>query len=262
MKINKTIKILVFITLFALVIISCNKNEINPDNLSNGKSTAVFNSDLTYGTVVDRDGNEYKTIVIGTQTWMAENLRTTMYNDGSDIPLVTDNTEWSVLTTPAYCNYNNSTNLDTIGTYGRLYNGYAVSKDICPTGWHVPNGDDWAILMQSLTSEEFAGGKMKEAGTTHWYDPNYYANNESGFTALPAGWRRARCHDSGFEDARNRRHRSPETGQIHATRDRGHYSDRPWVRNRSRDLHGAGCLCILAKTGGYRSFKQDAKRRQ
>jgi len=189
MKINKTIKILVFITLFALVIISCNKNEINPDNLSNGKSTAVFNSDLTYGTVVDRDGNEYKTIVIGTQTWMAENLRTTMYNDGSDIPLVTDNTEWSVLTTPAYCNYNNSTNLDTIGTYGRLYNGYAVSKDICPTGWHVPNGDDWAILMQSLTSEEFAGGKMKEAGTTHWYDPNYYANNESGFTALPAGWR-------------------------------------------------------------------------
>jgi uncharacterized protein (TIGR02145 family) len=164
---------------------SCKKDD---NGTNNGKSTAVFNSQLSYGTMTDQDGNTYKTIKIGTQTWMAENLRTTKYRNGDAIPEVTGEAYWKALSTEdAYCNINNTTNRDTIATFGRLYNWYAVSdiRNIAPAGWHVPSVEEWNVLTDYLGGGEVAGGKLKEIGTTHWTSPNEGATNETGFTALP-----------------------------------------------------------------------------
>ena len=136
----------------------------------------------------DGDGNNYPSVQIGTQVWMAENLKTKKYNDGTDITLVTDNSAWTKLTIPGYCWYNN----DEAGyknTYGALYNWYAVNYGkLCPVGWHAPSFDEWETLITYLGSWEVAGGKMKETGTAHW-NPNTGATNETGFTALPGGQR-------------------------------------------------------------------------
>ncbi|HBZ19962.1 MAG TPA: hypothetical protein DEO60_02440 [Bacteroidales bacterium] len=150
-----------------------------------GINPIIFNPSLTYGTVTDIEGNCYKTIQIGTQIWMAENLKTTKYNDGNTIPNITDDREWKVSLTGAYCWYdNNSTNKNT---YGALYNWEAVNMgNLCPTGWHVPGRAEYVTLTDYLGGESVAGGKLKESGTTHWNNPNN-ATNESGFTALPAG---------------------------------------------------------------------------
>jgi len=137
-------------------------------------------------TVTDIDGNVYHTITIGTQVWMVENLRTTKYNDGTSIPLVTDSVEWSTLSTPGYCWYNN----DAANPYGALYNWFTVNTGkLAPTGWHVPTSAEWTILTTYLGGASVAGGKLKETGTTHWLSPNEGANNETGFTALPGGFR-------------------------------------------------------------------------
>jgi uncharacterized protein (TIGR02145 family) len=188
---KKIIKISVLVLFVILVINGCKKGDNSPSNPYNGKTTAVFNTGLTYGTMTDQDGNIYKTITIGTQTWMAENLRTTKYRDSTEIPNVTDNTAWEALTTGAYCNYNNTTSADTIATYGRLYNWYAAtdSRNIAPAGWHVPTDAEWTTLTTYLGGESVAGGKMKETGITHWISPNTGATNESGFSALPSGTR-------------------------------------------------------------------------
>lgn len=139
--------------------------------------------------IFDVDGNEYASILIGDQCWMSENLKTTKFKDGTSIPLVTDNSAWSSLITPGYCWYNNDH--ATYGsTYGALYNWYTVSTGkLCPTGWHVPADTAWTILTTYLGGEPIAGGKLKETGTTHWYNPNTGATNETGFTALPGGGR-------------------------------------------------------------------------
>jgi uncharacterized protein (TIGR02145 family) len=152
---------------------------------------------LNSESVTDIDGNVYHTVVIGTQTWMAENLKTTKYNDGTDIPLVTDNTVWSSLTTPAYCCYNND--VSTYKTiYGGLYNWYVVDaasnggKNVCPTGWHVPDIGEWGILWYPFKVDYNPdpltvkiGKELMETGTTHWIKP--WGTNETGFTALPGG---------------------------------------------------------------------------
>ena len=157
----------------------------------------IFNSNLTYGTVSDIDGNVYKTIIIGTQTWMAENLKTTKYNDNSTIPLVTDASAWEALaafTTPAYCWYNNDA-ATYKATYGAMYNWYTVDvasnggKNVCPTSWHVSTDAELTTLTTYLGGGSVAGGKLKETGTTHWTTPNTGATNETGFTALPGGYR-------------------------------------------------------------------------
>jgi uncharacterized protein (TIGR02145 family) len=137
--------------------------------------------------VRDNDGNYYNTVKIGDQIWMAENLRTTNYNDGTAIPYVTDTVDWSNLTTDAYCWFANNTVYKD--TYGALYNWYTVNTGkLCPAGWHVPTDAEWTVLTDYLGGESVAGGKMKETGTAHWYSPNN-ATNESGFTALPGGFR-------------------------------------------------------------------------
>jgi uncharacterized protein (TIGR02145 family) len=175
------------------VAISCSKDhsdDPSSGNATNGKTTAMFNPGLSYGTLTDQDGNTYKTITIGTQTWMAENLRTTKYNDGTAIPNITGAGEWAALTTGAYCNYNNTTGNDTIATYGRLYNWYAINTGkLAPEGWHVPTNAEWTTLTDYLGGTSGAVGKLKETGTTHWSNPNIGATNESGFTALPGGHR-------------------------------------------------------------------------
>jgi uncharacterized protein (TIGR02145 family) len=135
----------------------------------------------------DADGIVYKTVKIGNQIWMAENLRTTKYRNGNPIPNVTDANDWSQLTTGAYCDYENQPD----NSYGKLYNAFAVNdpRSIAPKGWHVPTGEEWKILLDYLGGENIAGGKLKETGTTHWESPNTGATNESGFSALPCGLR-------------------------------------------------------------------------
>jgi hypothetical protein len=101
--------------------------------------------------MIDIEGNKYQTIKIGNQEWMAENLKVTKYNDGSDIPLVTDGNEWAALATPAYCYYNNTTNTDSIKKWGALYNWYTVNtKKLAPIGWHIPTDAEWNILKSYL----------------------------------------------------------------------------------------------------------------
>jgi len=154
----------------------------------------VFNHDLTYGSVSDIDGNVYKTIQIGTQLWMAENLKTTKFNDGIPIPIVTGNLEWEHLSTPGYCWYNND-EATYKGTYGALYNWYAVKTDkLCPKGWHAPSNDEWNTLITYLGGEVAAAVKVMETGNTHWFRTIAGATNESGFTGLPGGSR------SSFDD--------------------------------------------------------------
>jgi len=138
----------------------------------------------------DGDGNVYDTVVIGTQVWLTENLKTTKYNNGTEIRLVTDNTEWSELALPAYCWYNNEPS--TYKDYGALYNWYAAKLELlCPVGWHTPTEDEWTTMINYLGGEYMAGGKLKETGFTHWNVPNEGATNETGFTALPGGRRSA-----------------------------------------------------------------------
>jgi uncharacterized protein (TIGR02145 family) len=141
---------------------------------------------LRQGTVLDADGNVYNSIKIEFQTWMIENLKTTHYNDGTEIPYVTNNTAWSELSTPGYCWFNNDMTAKDI--CGGLYNWHAVNTGkLCPNGWHVPTEDEWLTLTVYLGSS--AGGKMKETGFVHWRTPNTGATNQSGFTALPTGIR-------------------------------------------------------------------------
>jgi len=135
----------------------------------------------------DGDNNNYPVVIIGTQVWMAENLKTTKYKDGTAIPLVTGGTAWSNLSTPGYCWYNNNESTYK-NTFGGLYNWYTVNTgNLCPTGWHVPGSNEWTTLVDYLGGTSVAGGKLKETGSTHWTSPNFGATNESGFTARPGG---------------------------------------------------------------------------
>jgi len=143
--------------------------------------------------ITDADGNSYKTVYIGTQQWMAENLKVSKYSDGTTIPNITDKTQWEHNTTGAWCYYNNDAANNA--KYGKLYNWYAVSptkngnKNVCPSGWHVPTDAEWTVLTDYLGGETVAGGKMKEVGTTNWISPNTDATNTSLFTGLPGGMR-------------------------------------------------------------------------
>jgi len=143
----------------------------------------------TSGTIKDIEGNIYETVTIGTQTWMAENLRTGTLNDGTPINLVTEFVTWSGTTDPAYCWYGYATaNAYSSVVLGALYNWYTVNTGhLCPAEWHVPNDAEWTILTNYLGGLDEAGGKLKETGTKHWTSPNTGATNESGFTALPGG---------------------------------------------------------------------------
>jgi uncharacterized protein (TIGR02145 family) len=154
-----------------------------------------------YGSnITDAEGNSYKIVFIGTQQWMAENLKVSKYSDGTTIPNITDNTQWQNNTTGAWAYYNNDAANNA--KYGKLYNWYAVSpttngnKNVCPSGWHVPTDAEWTVLIDYLGGEGIAGGKMKEVGTSNWDELNTESTNVSLFTALPGGYRDL---DGGFD---------------------------------------------------------------
>lgn len=150
----------------------------------------------TPGTVKDIDGNVYKTVKIGGQVWMAENLRTLKCNNGKRIPLITNAKSWKRHKTPAICWYDN--NPENKMKYGGLYNWYAVNTSrLAPKGWHVPTDEEWTTLAKYLGGSNVAGGKLKETSITHWNSPNTGATNESGFSALPGGFR---YYDGSFND--------------------------------------------------------------
>ncbi len=150
------------------------------------------------GTLTDIDGNVYTTIKIGDQWWMAENLNVTHYRNGDPILNLTKNADWYYANQGAYCYYNN----DIYDSYGALYNWYVLvdNRNIAPAGWHVPSDEDWKKLEKYLGMDQYKlndkewrgtdeGGKLKESGTNHWQSPNTGATNESGFSALPGGYR-------------------------------------------------------------------------
>lgn len=141
-------------------------------------------------TVTDIDGNTYPVVTIGSQCWMAENLKTSKFRDGSAIPHVTDDTQWKNQLTPAFSWYDNDDSHDA--TYGKLYNWFAVddARGLCPDGWRVASDEDFLVLVRYLGSaDDVAGGRLKEKGTEHWDAPNEMASNSSGFTGLPGGMR-------------------------------------------------------------------------
>jgi uncharacterized protein (TIGR02145 family) len=151
-------------------------------------------------TITDFDGNVYNTVVIGSQVWMKENLKTTHYKNGNIIPNILSDAQWQIMGNGACADYNND--LTKTAIYGKLYKGFSVidPSGLCPVNWHIPKDWEWNILVKNLDSladtncvscqQSFiVGGAMKEIGLTHWACGNGGANNGSGFTGLPAGIR-------------------------------------------------------------------------
>ncbi len=189
---------------FALLVVagslwSCgDDNKIEPRE---GQSAALFNPHKEYGEVSDIDGNTYKTIAIGGQTWMAQSLRTTHYRNGDPIPHVKDSDAWRNQEQGAWCSYNHVTHPDSLATFGLLYNWYTVEDErgICPQGWRVPSREDILELYTYVADGEgqtgprgnntIAGGRLKESGTLHWEWETEHTDNSSGFTAVPSGRR-------------------------------------------------------------------------
>jgi uncharacterized protein (TIGR02145 family) len=167
----------------------------NEISFQTAPSKTNFAEWITYGTVADQEGNSYRTVKIGEQTWMAENLRATKYQDGSPIQNITDLNKWIGLNYGAYCFYNND--ILNKNVYGAMYNWFVVGdqRKICPVGWHVPSDSEWTALTDFLGGKDIAGLKLKEVGLTHWASPNSGASNLSGFTALPAGSRYSSIKD-------------------------------------------------------------------
>ncbi|HOK26146.1 MAG TPA: fibrobacter succinogenes major paralogous domain-containing protein [Bacteroidales bacterium] len=140
-------------------------------------------------TIIDIEGNVYRTIEIESKIWMAENLRTTKLNNGRVIIQVKDNYDLQYNKAPAYCWYNNDS-VSFSNIYGALYNFYAVSTDsLCLTGWHVPTDSDWDELINFLGGHKKAGGKLKDYYRQLWSEPNLCFANNYGFSALPGGMR-------------------------------------------------------------------------
>jgi len=172
---------------------------------STGGGTGIVSNP---GPGVTYNSYNYPTVILGNgQEWMAHNLRTTQYNDGTSIPLVTDPNQWAAnannsTSLPMMCWYNNDQATYTANNFGALYNWYAVNpltngnKNVCPAGWHVPTDAEWSTFINYLdpnagggNNNNTAGGKMKSTGTQYWQSPNTDATNESGFSGLPGGYR-------------------------------------------------------------------------
>ena len=141
-------------------------------------------------TVSDADNNSYNVVQIGDQVWIGANLKTTKYNDGSNITHMPDEIDWvntSVNESAGYCWYKNDVSNAT--PYGALYNYYAAtSTKLCPTGWHVPSDAEFQTLVTFAGGEAIAAKKLKEAGLDHWFDKNE-GTNELLFTAVGGGIR-------------------------------------------------------------------------
>jgi uncharacterized protein (TIGR02145 family) len=156
---------------------------------TNSVGTA-YGDELSFKTfeVIDIDGNGYYSVTIGSQVWLTENLRVEHYRNGEPIPQVDSNSGWGNLTTGAYCYLRNDAS--KANELGLLYNWYAVadSRNISPPGWHVSTDSEWETLINHLGGKTSAGGKLKEAGTAHWFQPNI-ATNDTGFSGISGGQR-------------------------------------------------------------------------
>ena len=164
------------------------------------KGPALEPPDPTKPAFIDkRDNQIYTEVTIGKQIWMGENLRATVFNDGTPIPMVKGTDDWANTITPAYCYFDNRKSAYR-NIYGPLYNWFAVNTGkLCPTGWHVPTNAEWDTLRHFLdpgvdsvfsNHKDVAGLKMKEPGNAHWFNSDTITGtNESGFKALPAGCR-------------------------------------------------------------------------
>lgn len=155
-------------------------------------------------TVTDIDGNIYKTVAIGNQVWLAENLKTTRYSNGDLIGTTTSNQTslWDQDTSKYQWSYEGNEN--NVPAYGRLYTWYVItdSRNVCPTGWHVPTNREWYTLEEfvdprslqrvGVQYETDVGSKLKETGYVHWKTPNIGATDEFGFKAIPSGFRNTR----------------------------------------------------------------------
>jgi len=161
--------------------------------------SAKVKAQIQTETVKDIDGNEYKTVLIGNQLWMAENLRTTKFKNGKPIPKNSDPKSWKTMMGGGYCIYEN--NIKNAKAYGFLYNWHAVrAQKICPVDWHVPSDGEWDTLALFLGGTKIGathreeveileiGAKLKEKDTINWDAPNTNASNESGFNGLPGGY--------------------------------------------------------------------------
>lgn len=147
--------------------------------------------------VTDFDGNEYKTIIIGDQVWMAEDLKVTHYADGAVIPLITNTADWAAIPNGVYEAYAYDNFDQGSGHVQYSFGGATHSRTgsnsnpsglqgVCPTGWHLPSKSEVDEMLTGLGGTSRAGGPLKEAGTAHWQAPNTGATNLSGFTALPS----------------------------------------------------------------------------
>jgi uncharacterized protein (TIGR02145 family) len=154
----------------------------------------VHNPTLTYGSMVDQEGQSYKTIIIGPFEIMAENLSTSTYRNGDLINTGLTNNQWQTTNSGAWTYYNNDPSFEC--PYGKWYNWFAAAEPVglCPQGWHIPNEDEWDLLLSTLDPStpagevgNVSGGPMKSVGTTYWVSPNDFATNSSGFSGLPNG---------------------------------------------------------------------------
>ena len=162
------------------------EQSVNPSDVD----SIIFYRPTTTPSITDADGNVYTSVTIGSQEWMVENLRTTTYSDGTDIPNVTDDTQWENLSTGAWSHNNNDSQYDTI--YGKLYNWYAVNTNkLCPTDWHVPTDSEWTVLTDYLAANGHSGreGAALKA-TSGWEDfGSGNGTDNYGWNGLPGGFR-------------------------------------------------------------------------
>jgi uncharacterized protein (TIGR02145 family) len=149
-----------------------------------------FNKNIEYGEVSDKEGNVYKTVLIDNKTWLAENLKVTKYRNGDPIATTEFTKDISNELDPKY--YWKFENKDSLfNIYGNLYTWYVLQdpRGVCPEGFRIPTDKDWVSLINSLDGNIVAGAKLKEVDFNHWMKPNANATNETGFTALPGGYR-------------------------------------------------------------------------
>jgi len=165
----------------------CKKAQVNDkENVAN-KTDTIGKETRNESHTIEKDKGFYKTITIGTQEWMVENLYVDHYRNGDLIPEIRDFNVWDTIRTGAWCYYYNDSARGKI--YGKLYNWYAVNdpRGLEPEGWHIPSISEWMKLAYFLGGKEVAGGKTK--APSFWKNPNTGGTNESGFTALPGGIR-------------------------------------------------------------------------
>jgi uncharacterized protein (TIGR02145 family) len=144
--------------------------------------------DIVFDTLYDIEQNMYKTITIGEQSWMAQNLRTTTYNDGEPINHLLTDEQWHQDSVGGYCWYEN--NIDYKNSVGALYNGYTIeTTKLCPTGWHIPSDDDWHELIEYLNNHGFENYHAEALKTEYGWIDNSNGQNHYGFSALPSGYR-------------------------------------------------------------------------